>query len=75
MHVSLTEKKRQDYTFQRQFSEKPSVRSGCPGLSLTDTSACLHTCVTSLHWDVEQLVSVWKSALCAGPIDIYVRQY
>jgi hypothetical protein len=26
------EKKRKDYTFRRQFNEKPSIIPGCPGL-------------------------------------------
>jgi hypothetical protein len=30
--MCLTEKKRKDYAFQRQFNEKPSIIPGCPGI-------------------------------------------
>jgi len=29
--VGIVTKKRKDYTFQRQFNEKPSTIPGCPG--------------------------------------------
>ena len=35
---AVTEKKRKDYAFWRQFNEKPSIIPGCPGRAVTHTS-------------------------------------
>ena len=50
--VTRKEKTREDYAFQRQFDEKPSVIPGCPGLYLcyaksaqmqhSDSNKCKH---------------------------------
>ena len=38
----MTEKRKKDYTFRRQFNEKPSIIPGCPG-ALHDTfMICFH---------------------------------
>jgi hypothetical protein len=34
VHVHRKRKKRKDYHFRRQFYEKPSIRPGCPGMSV-----------------------------------------
>jgi len=34
MLTDRKEKKRKDYTFRRQFNEKPSIIPGCPGLTI-----------------------------------------
>ena len=52
------EKKRKDYTFRRQFNEKPNITQGCPGLMI-----CMQY---SLNTEQEHVDKLMKLELQAG---------
>ncbi len=66
------EKKRKDYTFRRQFDEKPSIIPGCPGLQVTIFVACFQVCcwcITQVPLDVsleDTLPTMLPSLLNSG---------
>ena len=43
------EKKRKDYTFRRQFNEKPSMIPGCPGIQSTIQCTSIHAFIQSAN--------------------------
>ena len=58
MHIGIHMKRRKDYTFWRQFNEKPSIILGCPCEATIDLKECTQA-------DADQLVvwpalQVWK---------------
>ena len=47
--MQLVKNARKDYTFWRQFNEKPSIIPGCPGMQLVQQTAVVSVDLVRMH--------------------------